>query len=106
MLIRSRRDAQLPQLRHQVFLRAVALDPVAVGAQQLQVLDVVAAASRLRDDVVNLQVAELERRPTAVAPSLLLAEQHVLVLAVVDGRLDVGAEWELESIFRDHEIAP
>ena len=39
----SRGDSQLPQPGHQVFLRTGALDPVAVGTQQLQVLDVVAA---------------------------------------------------------------
>ena len=60
-----------------------------MGAEQLQVLDVFAAAPRLRNDVVDLQVAELERRCAPVAPSLLLPEQNVLVLAVMDGRGDV-----------------
>ena len=39
----SRRNPQLPQPRHQVFLWPVTLDPVAVSAQQLQALDVALA---------------------------------------------------------------
>ena len=41
-----RRHPQLAQAGYQVFLGAVALDPVAVGAEQLQVFDVIAAAVR------------------------------------------------------------
>ena len=62
-----------------------------MGAQQLQVLNVVAAAPLLRDDVVNLEVAELERRRAPATPALLLAEQHVLVLAVVGAHADLIA---------------
>ena len=39
---------------------AIALDPVAVGAEQLQVVDVIVAAGVLGDNVVNLKVAKLE----------------------------------------------
>ena len=52
-----------------------------MGAQQLQVLDVVLAADALGDDVVDLKVAERELAPASVAPALLLAEQGMLVLA-------------------------
>ena len=45
----------------------------------------------LGDDVVNLQVPERERGLAAVAASFLLAEENMLVLAVGDGRVDVGA---------------
>ncbi len=45
----------------------------------------------LGDDVVNLQVSELERGLAAVAAALLLAEEDMLVLAVGDRRVDVGA---------------
>ena len=86
-----RRHPHLPQPRSQVLLRPVALDPIAVAAEQLQVLDVVGAAVGLRDDVVNLQVAELEGGAAAVAPAFLLAKEDVLVLAIGTGRVDVGA---------------
>ena len=76
----SRCDTQLPQPGQQVFLRSVSLDPVAVGAQQLQVLDVVLAAASTGDDVVHLKDAERELAAAPVAPSFLLAAQDVLVL--------------------------
>ena len=57
----------------------------------MQVIDVIRTAGRLRDDVVNLQMAELERGLATVAASFLLAEEDMLVLAVGDGRVDVGA---------------
>ena len=39
--------------------------------------------STLRHHVVNGEVAEGEHHPTAVAQAFLLAEEHVLILAVV-----------------------
>ena len=69
----------------------VTLDTIAVGAEQLQVLDVVLATRTLRDDMVNFQDAEGELAAAPVAPALLLAEQDVLVLAVGHRRVDVGA---------------
>ena len=87
----SRGDSQLPQPGHQVFLRTGALDPVAVGTQQLQVLDVVAATNPLRDDVVYLQDLERELRPASVASALLLTKQDVLVLTVRHRHVDVSA---------------
>ena len=86
-----RRDPQLPQSRHQVFLRPVALHPIAVSAHQLQVLDVVLATGPLRDDVIHLQNAERELAAASVAPALLLAEQDVFVLPVGHWDVDVGA---------------
>ena len=62
-----------------------------MGAQQLQVLDVVLAAGTLRDDVVNLQLAKGELATTGAAAGILLAEQDVLVLAISDGRVYIGA---------------
>ena len=47
-------------------------------------------ASALRHHVVDGEVAEGEHHPTAVAQSLLLTEQYVLVLPVWYGRVDVG----------------
>ena len=72
-------------------MRPVALDPIAVSAQQLRVLNVVLAAAAARNDVVNLQDAEGELAAATVAPAFLLAAQHVLVLAVRYRRIDVGA---------------
>ena len=72
-------------------MRPFAHHAVAVSAQQLQVLDVVLATGPLRDDVIHLQDAERELAATAVAPAFLLAEKHVLVLAVGHRRVDVSA---------------
>ena len=86
---RLRRHPHLPQPRHQILLRPIPLHPVAMSSEQLQVVDVVRAPARLRDDVVNLQVAELKRRPAPVAPPFLLPEQHVLVLTVRNRRVNI-----------------
>ena len=81
----------LPQPGDQVFLRSIALNPIAVGAKQLQVLDVVLATAAAWDDVINLEAAEWELAAAAVAPTLLLAEQNTPVLAVGRRRVDAGA---------------
>ena len=52
----------------------VVLDPVAVGKQQLKVVDMVMATSVLGDDVVNLQLAKLGGGPAPIATAFLLAE--------------------------------
>ena len=57
----------------------------------MYVFQVVMSTCALGDDVVNLQVSELERGLAAVAAALLLAEEDMLVLAVGDRRVDVGA---------------
>ena len=62
-----------------------------MGAQQLQVLNVVLATGALRDDVVDLQDAERELAATPVASAFLLAEQDVLIQTVGHRRVDVGA---------------
>ena len=49
------------------------------------------ATGTLRDDVVHLQNLEREFAPTPVALALLLTEQDMLVLAVWNWRVDVGA---------------
>ena len=87
----SRRDPKFPQPREQILLRPIALDAVAVGAQLLQVLDVVLTAGALGDDVVHLQNAKRELAAAAVAPAFLLAEQDMLVLTVGYQGLDIGA---------------
>ena len=69
----------------------IALHTVAVGAQQLQVLDIVLATDALGNDVVDLEDTEWELAAASVAPTLLLAEQDVLVLAVRHRRVDVSA---------------
>ena len=51
----------------------------------MQVVDVVRAAPGLGDDVVNLEQLEEEVSLGPVAQPFLLAEEGVLVLAVVDG---------------------
>ena len=91
----SRSNAQFPQAGDQVFLGPVALDPVAVGAEELQVVDVVLAAGVLGDDVINLQVAKLESGTPPAATALLQPEQDVLVLAIGDRRINVGAPWDV-----------
>ena len=91
----SRSNAQFPQAGDQVFLGPVALDPVAVGAEELQVVDVVLAAGVLGDDVINLQVAKLESGTAPAATALLQPEQDVLVLAIGDRRINVGAPWDV-----------
>ena len=87
---RSRRNPQLPQPGHLIFLWPVTLHPVAVGARQLRVLDVVLTSASTRADVVHLQDAERELAGATLAPALLLAEEHVLVLAVRNRRVDGG----------------
>ena len=49
------------------------------------------SAAGLGNDVVNLQVSDLEGGAAAVALAFLLAIQHVLVLAIGTGRVDVSA---------------
>ena len=66
-------------------MRSVTLDVIAVGAQQLLVLDVVLAASSAGDDGVHLKDAERELATATIAPAFLLAEEHVLVLTVGPG---------------------
>ena len=84
-------------------LRPVSLDTVAVGAKQLQVIDVVLTAAAPGDDVVHLEEAEGELAPASVASALLLAEQDVLVLAVRNRRVDVGANGDV-SAGRDESV--
>ena len=67
----SRRDPQFSQPGHQILQRPVALDAVAVGAQKLQVLDVVLAATAAGDDVVHFEDAERELAAAPFAPALL-----------------------------------
>ena len=88
---RLRRHAHFAEAGYQVFLGAVAFDAVAVGAEELEVFEVVGAAVGAGDDVVDLQDAEGELAAAAVAAAFLLAEEDVFVLAVGDGRVDVGA---------------
>ena len=57
----------------------------------------VGAAPPLRDDVIDLEDPERKLRPAAVAHPFLLAEQDVLVLAVGNGRLDVGAARDVRA---------
>ena len=89
-----RRNAQFPQPSHQALLRLVALDPVAVSAQQLQVLDIVLAAGSLRNDMIDLEDAKGKIGAATVAPALLLAEENLFVLAVRNWLGDVGAPGE------------
>ena len=71
-------------------MQLAALDPVAAGAQQVQILNVVLAAAALEDDVVNLKDTERELAAASVAPAFLLAEEYVLVLPVRHRRVDIG----------------
>ena len=64
-------------------LRSVPLDRVARRAQQLQVLVVIGAAPAVRHDVVNGEVPERKRELAAVATTLLLTEEPVLVRPIV-----------------------
>ena len=75
-------------------MRPVALDPVAVSAQQLQVLDIVLAAGSLRNDMIDLEDAKGKIGAATVAPALLLAEENLFVLAVRNWLGDVGAPGE------------
>ena len=68
----SRRNPQLPQLGYQVLLRPVSLHPVAVGAQQLQDLDVVQSSITVQDDVSYFEDAERELAAAPVASAFLL----------------------------------
>ena len=58
---------------------------------------VIRAAPRASHTVVNLEKLEREVAIAAVAEALLPAEQDVLVLAVGNGRLDVGASWDVSA---------
>ena len=55
-------------------------------------------ASALRHHVVDGEVAEGEHHPTAVAQALLLAEEHVLVLAVRDRRVNVRPPGDVVAV--------
>ena len=54
----SRGDVHFAEAGQEVFLGAVAFDAVAVGAEELEVVDVVGSAAGLGDDVVDFQDAE------------------------------------------------
>ena len=57
----------------------------------------VGAAATAGDYVVNLEYPEGEFGPAAVAAALLSSEQNVLVLAVVDGGVNVRAAGDVGS---------
>ena len=78
-----RPDTLRYQLRNQFFLRSRPLRRIACPAQQLQVVRVIRPALRLRQHVVNREVAEREVRPASRAVPFLLAVQRVLVGAVI-----------------------
>ena len=79
------------QPSNQVSHIPVALDPIAVRAQQLQIVRVVRPAPRLRHHVVNLHYLEQKLRLAPPAHPLLPAKQHVLLLPVRDRGLDIRA---------------
>ena len=82
--------SQFFQPRDQVLLGPVTLHAVAMCAKQLQILDVVLTPTTSRDDVVHFKDAEREFTLAPVAPTLLLAEQDVLVLTVRHRHINVG----------------
>lgn len=66
----------------EIFLRPVALDAIAVGAEELEVVQMVGPAAAAGDYVVNLEYPEGELGLAAVAAAFLPSEEDVLVLAV------------------------
>ena len=78
----SRNYAQFPQAGNQVFLRSVAFDAVAVGAEELQIVDVIVAAGVLWDDVVRLGgveplICDRSRQSPISVPMNLLAGTQI-----------------------------
>ena len=71
-----------------------------MGAQELQVLDVVLATDALGDDVVNLQDATRELVATLVAPTFLLTKKNVLVLAIGHWRVNKHKEAQPQPLGR------
>ena len=76
---------------YEVLLGPVALERVAGPAEELEVVQVVRAASGLGHNVVDGEVAEGEHDLASRAQALLPPEQDVLVLAVVLGGVHVRA---------------
>jgi hypothetical protein len=85
---RLERSPLTRQPRHQVLHAPVALDRVAVAAEQLQVAEVVRAALRPRYDMVYRQVPRLEVRLAARAVAFLLVVEPGPVLR---GRCSAGS---------------
>ena len=64
------------KLGAEVLHTSVSLDAIAGPAEQLKVLDMVRPALGLGDDMVDLQVSDLEVRPTPSAVSCLIAVER------------------------------
>ena len=68
----------IPEPCHQILLRPVGFDAVAVPAQRPQVFGVVGASATLRDDVIDGEIAEGDLAAATVAPAFLLGEPDTL----------------------------
>ena len=73
----------------------VSLYPVAMRAQELEVVQVVRPSPRLRDYMVNLEYLEREVHAAPRTAALLLPKKDVLVLAVVDRCIYVSAPGDI-----------
>ena len=68
----------------------VSFYPVAMRAQELEVVQVVRPSPRLRDYMVNLEYLEREVHPAPRTSALLLPKKDVLILPVVYRSVYVG----------------
>ena len=87
-----------PQAGYEFFLRAAAFRRVARAAEQLQVVDVVGSAPRLRQNVVDREVAEWERNLAAGADAFLTSEQRPLVSSVARKFAQIRAPGDVAAV--------
>ena len=73
---------------------------VASVAEQLQVVDVMGAALRLRHNMVDSEVLERESNSTAVTKALLLTEESVLMCLVWRQLTNVGALRDVGAVYQ------
>ncbi len=67
----------------QIFMASIALDRVAVAAQELQVVKMIGASFRYRNDVINREIPNQEMLPASVADSSLFSVQEFPVVGMV-----------------------
>lgn len=60
-------------------LRAIALDFVAMATKQLEIVQAIGPAFRLRDDMIDFVELEWEIHTTAAAASFLLSKERMFV---------------------------
>ena len=94
------------QLGDKRFLRAHAFHRIACSAQQLKIIEVIATAPALRDDVVDGHVAEREHYLTATTNAFLAAIERVPVRLIAGEVALVRPAWDVLAVLHIIEQRP